>query len=93
MASFPFGAALNPNLLTSNSGYRLVAGREYSSTTAENYLKMENVHPAKDRYDWTGSDVLVAFAEQNKQRMAMHTLIWHQAVPAWVTSLQGDSLA
>ncbi|MBO0933265.1 endo-1,4-beta-xylanase [Fibrella aquatilis] len=92
-AQFPFGAALNPNLLTSNNAYRQVAQQEYSSITAENYLKMENVHPAQDRYDWTGSDVLVAFAEQNKQRMHGHTLVWHQAVPAWVTNFKGDSLA
>ncbi|MBC8154294.1 MAG: endo-1,4-beta-xylanase [Bacteroidetes bacterium] len=90
---FPIGAALNPNLLTSSPAYRQTAQREFSSVTAENYLKMGNVHPAQDRYDWTGSDVLVNFAEQNKQRMHGHTCIWHQSVPAWVTNFQGDSLA
>lgn len=90
---FPIGAAMNPNLLTSNAAYRQTAGREFSSVTAENYLKMANVHPAQDRYDWTGSDVLVNFAEQNKQRMHGHTCIWHQAVPGWVANFQGDSLA
>jgi endo-1,4-beta-xylanase len=93
VASFPFGAALNPNLLNSNAAYRQVASREFNSVTAENYLKMGTVHPAQDRYDWTGSDILVGFAEQNKQRMHGHTLIWHQSLPAWVTNFQGDSLA
>ena len=93
VAPFPIGAALNPNLLNSNAAYRDVAAREFSSITSENYLKMENVHPAQDRYDWTGSDVLINFAGQHKQRMHGHTLIWHEAVPAWVTSFKGDSLA
>jgi endo-1,4-beta-xylanase len=90
---FPIGAALNPNLLSSNSAYRQIAQTEFSSVTAENYLKMGNVHPAQDRYDWTGSDQLLAFAEQNKQRMHGHVAIWHQSLPAWVTNFQGDSLA
>ncbi|ARK12530.1 endo-1,4-beta-xylanase [Fibrella sp. ES10-3-2-2] len=90
---FPIGAAMNPNLLATNAAYRQVAEREFSSVTAENYLKMGSVHPAPDRYDWTGSDKLVLFAEQNKQRMHGHTAIWHQSLPAWVTSFQGDSLA
>ena len=90
---FPIGAAMNPNLLTTNAAYRQTAGREFSSVTAENYLKMANVHPAQDRYDWTGSDGLVNFAEGNKQRMHGHTCIWHQAVPNWVTNFKGDSVA
>lgn len=90
---FPIGAAMNPNLLNSNPTYRAIAEREYSSVTSENHLKMGLVHPAPDRYDWTGSDVLVNFAERNKQRMHGHTCIWHQQVPAWVTNAKGDSAA
>lgn len=90
---FPVGAALNPNLLTGNPAYRQTAQREYSSITAENYLKMGNVHPEQNRFDWTGSDVLINFAEQNRQRMHGHTLVWHQAVPGWVTNFKGDSIA
>ena len=90
---FPIGASMNPNLLNSNAAYREIARREFSSVTAENYLKMANVHPAQDRYDWTGSDGLVNFAEQNKQRMHGHTCIWHQSVPGWVANFKGDSAA
>lgn len=90
---FPIGAAMNPNLLNGNPAYRATAGREYNSVTSENYLKMSLVHPEPDRYDWTGSDVLVNFAGQNKQRMYGHTCIWHQQVPAWVTNFKGDSAA
>ncbi len=90
---FPIGAAVNPNLITGTVAYRQVASKEFNSITSENHLKMGNVHPAQDRYDWTGSDVLLNFAEQNKQRMHGHVLIWHQSLPAWVTNFQGDSLA
>lgn len=92
-APFPMGASLNPNLLTNNAPYRQTAAREYSSVTAENYLKMGLVHPAADRYDWAGADLLVSFAGQNRQRMHGHTLVWHQSLPGWVTSFTGDSTA
>lgn len=93
MLPFEFGAAMDPTLLTDNAAYRQVAGREYSSITTENYLKMGLVHPAPDLYVWTGSDILVNFAEQNNQRVHGHTLIWHHSIPDWVTNFKGDSTA
>ncbi|MFC5410068.1 endo-1,4-beta-xylanase [Larkinella bovis] len=92
-APFPFGAALNPNLLKANTVYRQIAAREFSSVTAENHLKMHVVHPEQDRYNWSGGDTLVVFAERNGQRIHGHTLLWHQAVPKWVRAFQGDSTA
>lgn len=92
-APFPFGAALNPNLLKTNNLYNQIAGREFSSITSENHLKMHHVHPEQNRYDWSGGDALVNFAEQNRQRMHGHALLWHQAVPGWVREFQGDSTA
>lgn len=94
VAPFPFGAALSPTRLTTGTPlYRQTAEREFSSVTAENHLKMHHVHPAQDRYDWSGSDVIVNFAEQSKKRMHGHTLLWHEAVPNWVKSFSGDSVA
>lgn len=92
-ASFPVGAAMNPNLLNSNPTYRQTAAREYGRVTAENHLKMTLVHPDADRYDWTGADALLTFAGQNGQRIHGHTLVWHRQVPDWVTNFQGDSAA
>ena len=92
-ASFPVGAAISPSLLTSKPLYRQTLEREFSSITTENHLKMAQVHPEKDRYDWTGGNTIVDFANQTAKRMHGHALVWHQSVPAWVTQFKGDSLA
>ncbi|MGV3558490.1 endo-1,4-beta-xylanase [Larkinella arboricola] len=92
VASFPLGAALNPKLLN-NALYGRIAEREFSSVTAENHLKMHHIHPEQNRYDWSGGDALIAFAQRNGQRLHGHTLLWHQAVPKWVREFQGDSTA
>lgn len=92
-ASFPVGAAISPSLLTSKPLYRQTLEREFSSITTENHLKMHNVHPEKDRYDWSGGNTIVDFANQTNKRMHGHALLWHQAVPAWVTAFKGDSTA
>lgn len=93
VAPFPVGAAISPTLLTSKPAYRQTLEREFSSITSENHLKMHLVHPEKDRYDWTNGNTIVDFASQTGKRMHGHALLWHQAVPAWVTAFKGDSLA
>ncbi|WP_019990800.1 endo-1,4-beta-xylanase [Rudanella lutea] len=93
VASFPVGAAINPSLLTGKPLYRQTLETEFSSITSENHLKMRQVHPEKDRYDWSGGNTIVDFANQTGKRMHGHALVWHQSVPDWVTQFKGDSLA
>lgn len=93
VAPFPVGAAISPALLTNKPVYRQTLEREFSSITSENHLKMHHVHPEKDRYDWSGGNTIVDFANQTGKRMHGHTLLWHEAVPNWVKTFQGDSLA
>lgn len=91
LAPFPIGAALSPKLLTNHPDYRRTVEQEFSSITSENVLKMHHVHPEKDRYDFSGGDALVTYAARTGKRMHGHALVWHEAVPKWVTEFQGDS--
>lgn len=92
-APFPLGASVAVKLLLGDSLYRQTVEREFSSLTSENALKMNRVHPAPDRYDWSGGDSIINFAHQTGKRMHGHTLVWHRSIPKWVESFQGDSLA
>lgn len=93
VAPFPVGAAISPTRLTTIPAYRQILEREFSSITSENHLKMHHVHPEKDRYDWSGGNTIVDFAQQTGKRMHGHALLWHEAMPGWVKAFQGDSLA
>jgi len=91
--TFPLGASVNPRLLDENVTYRERTGSEFSSITAENHMKMMNVHPGADRFDFVLGDEIVAFAKNRKQRIHGHTLVWHNQVPQWMMDFQGDQVA
>lgn len=93
VAGYPIGASVSPTLLQNRPAYRQLAQAEYTSLTAENAMKMRALHPEPTRYDWSGADVIVNLAQQNRNRIHGHALLWHQSVPDWVTNFQGDAAA
>lgn len=90
---FPFGAAVNNNLLKNRAAYRNVVTKECNSVTSENAMKFSSIHPSENIYNWADADYLVDFAKQNGMRVHGHTLIWHKNPPAWVENFQGDAAA
>src|ERR1700744_5807041 len=82
-ASFPVGAAINPDLLKNNYGYLAVVMNEYNSITTENVLKFNAVEPQQNQFDFAGGDYIMAFASQYKKRVHAHNFIWNQALPDW----------
>jgi len=92
-AYFPVGAAMNPDLIKSNSYYNAIAGTQYSSLTPENVMKFYWTEPSQNQFSFTDGDYLVAFAGQHQMRVHAHNLIWYSDLPNWVVNFQGDSLA
>lgn len=66
--------------------YEAVLASEFSQLEPENELKFAVVHPAPDRYDFSGGDVLLSFAESHDMLVRGHTLVWHRQVPQWLSS-------
>lgn len=93
LSPFPFGAAVNINLLKNRPAYRATVIREFNSVTPENAMKTRFIHPQENTYDWADADYLVDFAQEHGMRVHGHTLIWHQNNPAWITNYVGDSTA
>lgn len=85
-AGIKFGVAVNTDALASNGKYRNIVATQFSSVTAENVMKWESVEPQQGVYDYTAADALVAFAQENGQVVRGHTLVWHNQLPAWLTS-------
>lgn len=92
-ASFPVGAAMNPDLIKSNTYYTKIAGTQYSSLTPENVMKFDWIEPQQDQFSFADGDYLVSFAVQHHMRVHAHTLIWYSQLPNWVINFSGDSLA
>src|SRR3954453_12597480 len=65
--------------------YAKIAAEQFSSVTPGNEMKWQVVEPTKGTYDWSGGDRLVAFAQQHRQLVRGHTLLWHNQLPPWLT--------
>lgn len=92
-ASFPVGTSVVVEKLQSHATYRGLIEREFSSVTANHEMKMASLQPQKGQFDWQQADALVQFARRHRQRVHGHTLVWHQALPEWVRTFQGDTAA
>src|SRR5579884_1453848 len=75
------GTAVASRLLAQPQ-YAEVLAREFNQVQAENEMKMRAIHPARDRYDFSGADAIVAFAAAHGMKVRGHTLVWHESVPA-----------
>lgn len=82
---FRVGAALNGAQFSGRDarGAGLVA-THFNTTTPENILKWESVHPERGRYAFDAPDRYVAFGEEHGMFIVGHTLVWHNQTPRWV---------
>jgi endo-1,4-beta-xylanase len=81
-----FGTAVNTEALLRDPPYAAVLAREFGTVTAESAMKWYRLEPSPGVYDWTAADYLVDFAAYNGQQVYGHTLLWHDAMPAWLTA-------
>jgi endo-1,4-beta-xylanase len=86
---FLIGTAIENNELE-DPGYVQLLKKHFSSITAENAMKPEVIHPTEDSFDFTRADKIVEFAEKNNIILRGHTLIWHNQVPDWFFTENGN---
>ncbi|MBO0822685.1 MAG: endo-1,4-beta-xylanase [Actinobacteria bacterium] len=79
------GTAVTPFDLTDKPHTDILAS-QFSAVTPENEMKWQVVEPTQGVFNWTGADNLVNFAQQNKQLVRGHTLLWHNQLPNWLTT-------
>jgi endo-1,4-beta-xylanase len=80
------GTAVNTDLLGSDATYTSILDREFNSVTPENAMKWESVERERGVLDFSAADRLVAHARAHRQVVRGHTLVWHNQLPAWLTS-------
>ncbi|WP_432524720.1 endo-1,4-beta-xylanase [Kineococcus sp. SYSU DK006] len=68
--------------------YRERMAAEFSSLSPENQAKWEYIHPRQDFYNFYPMDAIVRFAQENRQVVRGHTLLWHSQNPEWLE--EGD---
>jgi endo-1,4-beta-xylanase len=78
---FPIGAAVGAWHLDTLTN--IIAG-DFNHLTAENAMKMQDIHPAQEMFNWGPADKIADFARSHGMKMTGHTMLWHRQTPAWM---------
>jgi len=95
-AAFPryVGAALGQGHLqnATDPNFRTIAAIEYSGATPENEMKWEIIEPFQNQFNFTPGDVIRDFAQAHDFTLRGHTLVWHNQLAPFVSTLNGTDL-
>ncbi|MET0794226.1 MAG: endo-1,4-beta-xylanase [Polyangiaceae bacterium] len=78
---FPIGAAVGAWHLDNES---LLLAEQFNHLTCENAMKIQDIHPAEDSYDWAEADRIADFARRHGMKLTGHNLLWHRQAPDWM---------
>ncbi|MBE7169224.1 MAG: endo-1,4-beta-xylanase [Williamsia sp.] len=90
-AYFPVGVAVSPYALRSADADLI--RQQFNSLTPENAMKMGPIHPQEERYFWRDADSIMAWADRNGVRVRGHNLCWHNQVPNWLFTYNGNTVS
>ena len=81
------GAAVGASTLTgTDAAYASNLRVQFQLPSPENALKWATLRPDQYTFRWTDPDAIVRFAQAAGQQVRGHTLLWHNSVPAWLSS-------
>ncbi|KAJ9551984.1 hypothetical protein OSB04_016029 [Centaurea solstitialis] len=93
-ATFPFGCAINKNILN-NQAYQNWFTSRFKYTTFENEMKWYANEPIQNLEDYTAADALLEFANSYGVSVRGHNVFWDDPKyqPSWVPNLPPQQLA
>ena len=93
--SFLLGTAVNDDIVAGrDTRAQALVPRHFNALTAENVMKVEELHPPPDSWNFGPADAFVAFGQKHDMFLIGHTLVWHNQTPAWFfQDAAGNALA
>ncbi|MDT8759815.1 endo-1,4-beta-xylanase [Sphingomonas psychrotolerans] len=79
-----YGCAIKSGQIAKDPAFTAAVLREAGTIVQEYELKRHVTQPAPGRYDFSGNDKLVDFAEQHGLAVRGHTLVWYAMNPPWL---------
>ncbi|CAA0812383.1 Glycosyl hydrolase family 10 protein [Striga hermonthica] len=92
-ATFPFGCAINNNILN-NPKYQNWFTSRFKLSVFENELKWYSTEYTRGHVDYSTSDALLKFCDSHNISVRGHNILWDvkNGNPSWVQSLPPDAL-
>lgn len=75
------GTALSANNMPA------LAAQEFNYVTPENEMKWESIQRSEGSFSYGSADNIVSWAQRNNMKVKGHTLVWHNQLPSWVSSI------
>ncbi len=82
---FPIGGAINVRKVLKDQKLDSITKANFNSITATNDMKMYSIVKEDSIPDFTRVDSLVAYGRDNDMRIFGHALVWHYALPKWIS--------
>ena len=79
-----FGSCLALKYCVQSAAYQQLFLSQCDIATPELHMKWNSLSSAPGVYDFGNADQFVAFCAANRIKVRGHTLVWHDALPAWV---------
>jgi len=70
----------------------VAAAEQFNYATPENEMKWDVTEPQPGQFTFTDGDAIVDFAQAHNMKVKGHTLVWHNQLPDWLTSLNAAAL-
>jgi endo-1,4-beta-xylanase len=83
----PLGSAAEIGVFRGDARYREALKRHCDVVVPMNDLKWEALRHDRSRFDFSGADEIVAFAEANRKALRGHALLWGEALPPWAKEM------
>ncbi|WP_150291824.1 endo-1,4-beta-xylanase [Sphingobium estronivorans] len=79
-----FGAAIKSRQLREDPDFTAAIARECDMVVQEYELKRGTTEPKPGKYDFSGADQIIAFAQKHRMKARGHALVWYAAQPPWL---------
>ncbi len=83
----PFGSAAQSETFRADPRYGAALKSYCDVIVPMNDLKWEALRHDRARFDFSGADEMVGFAEANGQAIRGHALLWGEALPPWAKAM------
>jgi endo-1,4-beta-xylanase len=81
-----FGSSLALKYCVQSAAYQRLFVSQCDIATPELHMKWDSLCSQPGVYNFGNADRFVAFCAANRMRVRGHTLVWHDALPAWLAS-------